>query len=70
MRSERESKAGLCWESEMLAWGGEILPLMLAACPDGIMLGPLVNTGKQREMGTPEGWGSRSRKGRSKSRLH
>lgn len=70
MRSERGSEAGLCWESEMLGWGGEILPVMLAACPDGVMLGPLVNTGKQSEMGTPEGWGSRNREGRSKSRLH
>lgn len=47
MISERGSEAGLFWEREMLGWGGAILPRMLAACPDGITLGPLVNTVKQ-----------------------
>ena len=32
MRGERGSQAGLCWEREMLDWGGEILPLRSAAC--------------------------------------
>lgn len=53
----------------MQCWGAEILHLILASCPDCIMLELFVSTGQQSEVGISEGWDSRNRNGRRKSRL-